>query len=109
MGSKHLGADFVYAWPSSQIAVLGPQAAVAILGRKKLASASNRDEKQALTKHLEQEYTRTHLNPFVAAEYGYIDGIIEPNKTRLHLVKALEITKEKVEHLPKKKHGNGPL
>jgi len=99
MGSKHLGADFVYSWPSAQIAVLGAQAAVAILHRKTIGDK----------KELEKEYEEKFLNPFIAAEYGYIDGIIEPDMTRKHLIKALEITQEKVEHLPKKKYGNIPL
>lgn len=109
MGSKHLGADFVYAWPSAQIAVLGPQAAVAILRRKELKNTPNNEEKERLRDELEKEYTQTYLNPFIAAEHGYIDAIIEPNKTRAHLVKALEITREKVEKLPQKKHPNIPL
>lgn len=100
MGSKHLGADFVYAWPTAQIAVLGAQGAVAILHRK---------QPEDVRKELEKEYATTYLNPFVAAEYGYIDGIIEASKTREHLIKTLEISKEKVEHLPRKKHANVPL
>jgi acetyl-CoA carboxylase carboxyltransferase component len=109
MGSKHLGADFVYAWPSAQIAVLGPQAAVAILERKRLAKIANLEEKRHLTNELEQNYHNTYLNPFIAAEHGYIDGIIEPSATRAHLIKTLEISKEKVEFLPKKRRSNGPI
>ena len=62
-----------------------------------------------MRKQLESNYEEKFLNPFIAAEYGYIDAIIEPNETRKHLVKALEITQEKVELLPRKKHGNLPL
>lgn len=109
MGSKHLGADFVYAWPTSQIAVLGAKAAVAILHRKKLKAIQNQDEKLAITNELEQNYEQNYLTPSVAAEYGYIDAIIVPQKTRFHLIRALEITRDKVEHLPKKKRSNGPL
>jgi len=109
MGSKQLGADFVYAWPTAQIAVLGPQAAVTILHRKRLQTIENSNEKAALTKVLEDDYAKSYLTPFIAAEHGYIDGIIKPNKTRMHLIKALEISKEKIEHLPQKKHANIPL
>ena len=69
----------------------------------------NLEEKQKEQDRLEKEYEEKFLNPFTAAEYGYIDSVIEPNKTRQHLIKAIEITQEKVEHLPKKKHGNIPL
>jgi acetyl-CoA carboxylase carboxyltransferase component len=101
MGSKHLGADFVYSWPNAQIAVLGPKAAIAILHR--------REKDLSVKKELEEKYEKNYLNPVVAAEYGYIDGIIEPSKTRWHLIRTLEITKEKVEHLPKKKRANLPI
>ncbi len=105
MGSKELGADFNFAWPSAHIAVLGSKAAVTILHGKKLAHEPE-DRKIKLQKQLEKQYEKDFLNPFVAAEYGYIDAIIEPNKTREHIVKALSITRNKVERLPKKKHGN---
>jgi acetyl-CoA carboxylase carboxyltransferase component len=109
MGSKHLGADFVFAWPNSQIAILGPQAAVAILHRKRLQSIENRNEKHALTKKLEDDYAQRHLTPSVAAEYGYIDGVIIPEETRQRLAQALAITNEKVEKLPQKKRHNLPV
>ena len=109
MGSKHLGADFVYAWPSAEIAVLGASAAVTILGQKQLSVTENANEKERISKELEDEYSKKYLNPFTAAEYGYIDAIIEPQKTRQHIIRALDITKEKVEHLPKKKQSNLPL
>lgn len=109
MGSKHLGADFVYAWPLSQIAVLGSKGAVSILHRRQLATIANPNEKDDLRQKLEESYDQQYLNPFIAAEYGYIDIIIEPDQTRAHIIKALDITKEKVEHLPKKKRSNSPL
>ena len=109
MGSKHLGADFNYAWPNAQIAVLGAQAAITILHGKKLDGIENEQEKITKQKELEENYTQEFLHPFVAAEHGYIDAIIEPNKTREHIIRALEITQEKVEHLPRKKHANIPL
>jgi acetyl-CoA carboxylase carboxyltransferase component len=108
MGSKDLGADFNYAWPSAQIAVLGSQAAITILHGKKIAQALV-EEQAALQEKLEKEYAQSFLNPFVAAQAGYIDAIIDPNQTRTHLIKALVITSSKVESLPKKKHGNIPL
>jgi len=108
MGSKELGTDFNFAWPQAQIAVLGAKAAVTILHGKKLAQAEP-DNRHELQKALESEYETEFLNPFVAAEHGYIDSIIEPNKTREHIVKALSICSDKVEVLPKKKHGNMPL
>ena len=109
MGSKHLGADFVFAWPTSQIAVLGPQAAVAILNRKRFKNMADRNEKDVLTKKLEADYEHSFLNPYVAAEYGYIDGVITPEETRQKLAQAIEITSEKVELLPKKKRNNPPV
>lgn len=109
MGSKHLGADFIAAWPSAQIAVLGPKAAVTILHGRELRNIENSNEKAAQRKVLEEDYATTYLNPFVAAEHGYVDAIIEPGETRSFLEKALQITKEKVERLPRKKRGNIPL
>ncbi len=108
MGSKELGADFNFAWPNAQIAVLGAQAAVAILHRKDLEALphNTRDEAQ---QQLEHHYTATFLNPHIAAESGYLDAIIQPDQTRHHIIKALEITRHKVEKLPVKKHGNIPL
>ena len=109
MGSKHLGADFVYAWPNSQIAVLGAKAAVSILYGKKLNKIEDIDEKISYQKILEDEYEKKYINPNTAAEYGYIDSIIQPEKTREHLIRALDITSNKIEMLPKKKQANIPL
>ena len=107
MGSKQLGSDFNFAWPNSQIAVMGAQSAVSIINRKELMQTDDKDKSKE--KELIQKYEAEYLNPFVAAEYGYIDSIIEPIQTRKHLIKALEITNNKVENLPAKKHGNIPL
>ena len=76
---------------------------------KKLNTIQDEQEKKLSAQELEKQYVQEFLNPFVAAEYGYIDSIIEPNKTRYHLIKALQITQDKVEQLPKRKHGNIPL
>ncbi|MFA5074728.1 MAG: acyl-CoA carboxylase subunit beta [Candidatus Babeliales bacterium] len=109
MGSKHLGADFNFAWPNTQIAVLGAKSAIAILHGKKLNEVCDEKEKELLQKNLEDEYEKEFLNPDIAAKFGYIDAVIEPNQTRDCLVKALKISLNKVErHLPKKS-GNMPL
>ncbi len=108
MGSKELGADFNFAWPTAQIAVLGAAAAVTILHHKLLATEDAATQAM-FQKDLEQQYEEEFLNPFVAAEHGYIDAIIEPDETRRHVVRALKICLNKVEHLPAKKQGNIPL
>ena len=100
MGSRHLGADMVYAWPNAQIAVMGASGAVNILHK-------NASGEQAET--LKEKYSDEFLTPFIAAKYGYIDSIIEPNKTRSHIVRAMQITKNKVEKLQNRKFGNIPL
>ena len=108
MGSKELGTDFNFSWPNAQIAVLGAKGAIAILHRSELANALP-ENKESLIQKLETEYEQEFMNPLTAAENGYIDAIIEPIKTRYHLIRALEILKNKVEQTPKKKHGNIPL
>jgi propionyl-CoA carboxylase beta chain len=109
MGSKHLGADLNLAWPTAQIAVMGAQGAVNILHRRTLAEAGSPEEAEALRAQLMQEYEDTLLNPYVAAERGYVDGVVLPSETRTHLVKALRTLRNKRETLPPKKHGNIPL
>ena len=109
MGSKHLGADFNFALPISQIAVMGEKGAVSILHRKNLKKIENQQEKLLADSQLQQQYKDEFLNPFIAAEHGYIDGIIKPEEMRNKIIKALDISSQKVEHLPKKKHGNIPL
>jgi propionyl-CoA carboxylase beta chain len=104
MGSKELGADFNFAWPSAHIAVLGAKAAVTILHGRALATAGA-SEREAL----ETAYAQEFLNPLTAAQYGYIDAVIAPHETRQQLAQALHITKDKVERLPARKHGNIPL
>lgn len=108
MGSKSLGADVNVAFPHAQIAVLGAKAAVTILHGKTLALLHG-DEKKERESILEKEYETAMLNPFVAAEFGYIDGIIEPDALRFTIHNALLITREKAQGLPKRKHGNVPL
>jgi methylmalonyl-CoA decarboxylase subunit alpha len=106
MGSKQLGADFNFAWPGSQIAVMGAKGAVSILNRKEINESQN---KEFLTKSLIQKYEQEYLNPFQAAQYGYIDSIIEPTETRHYLANSLKISQNKVEKLLPKKSGNIPL
>lgn len=108
MGSKELGADFNFAWPQAHIAVLGAQAAVAVLHAKTLAKIDVQ-ARELLIDQLELEYNQKFLNPFIAAEHGYIDAIIDPETTRENIIRALEISCNKVEMLPQKKHGNIPL
>lgn len=109
MASKHLGTDFNYAWPQAQIAVLGATAAITILDGKKFETIENQENKLLKIKEAEQQYESEFLNPFTAAEFGYIDAIIEPNQTRNHIIKSLEILHNKVENLPAKTQGNIPL
>jgi propionyl-CoA carboxylase beta chain len=106
MGSKHLGADLNFAWPTAQIAVMGAQGAVNILYRSELRDA---DDPVALRAQLIEEYEDTLANPYVAAERGYVDSVIAPSTTRVQLVRALRALRSKRETLPPKKHGNIPL
>jgi propionyl-CoA carboxylase beta chain len=110
MGSKHLGADINLAWPTAQIAVMGAQGAVNILHRRTLAEAEAAGEDlEAVRARLIREYEDTLLNPYVAAERGYIDSVIMPSETRRHIVRGLRQLRTKRESLPPKKHGNIPL
>ncbi|HYN96933.1 MAG TPA: acyl-CoA carboxylase subunit beta [Pilimelia sp.] len=106
MGSKHLGADLNFAWPTAQIAVMGAQGAVNILYRAELAAAQ---DPAALRAEKVAEYEDTLANPYVAAERGYLDAVIPPAQTRTQLVRALRALRTKRETLPPKKHGNIPL
>ncbi|WP_335939181.1 acyl-CoA carboxylase subunit beta [Streptomyces sp. PTD5-9] len=109
MGSKHLGADVNLAWPTAQIAVMGAQGAVNILHRRTLAAVTDPAEADALRTELIADYEDALLNPYVAAERGYVDAVIMPSDTRVHIVKALRQLRTKRESLPPKKHGNIPL
>jgi propionyl-CoA carboxylase beta chain len=106
MSSKHIRGDVNYAWPSAEIAVMGPKGAVEIMFRKEIKKADNPEEVLA---RLEEEYRQRFANPYIAAERGYVDDVIEPAETRPKLIMALEMTRNKVDHNPKKKHGNIPL
>jgi propionyl-CoA carboxylase beta chain len=106
MGSKHLGADVNFAWPTAQIAVMGAQGAVNILYRSELRDA---DDPAAVRAQLVGEYENALANPYIAAERGYVDAVIAPSQTRTQLVRALRALRTKRETIPPKKHGNIPL
>ena len=106
MSSKHIKADVNLAYPSAEIAVMGPEGAVNIIFRKELADAKNAREK---SEELVNEYRERFANPWTAASLGYIDAVIEPHQTRVHIVRALEMLRNKRSELPRKKHGNIPL
>ena len=106
MSSKHLRGDINYAWPSAEIAVVGGKGAVEVLYSRE-AKAS--DDPAAFLAEKEKEYSDTMANPYVAAQRGYIDDIIEPARTRFRIIKALEMLKNKRDSNPMKKHGNIPL
>lgn len=106
MGSKHLGADFVAAWPTAEIAVMGPDGAANIIFKKEIDASENPEETR---KQKIEEYRQLFANPYVAASRGYIDAVIDPRKTRSWIIKALEYSATKVESRPRKKHGNIPL
>lgn len=108
MGSKHLGADLNLAWPTAQIAVMGAQGAVNILHRRTIAAAPE-VEREALRAKLIADYEDALLNPYAAAERGYVDAVIMPSETRRHIVRGLRTLRDKREALPPKKHGNIPL
>ncbi|RLM88815.1 acyl-CoA carboxylase subunit beta [Halobellus sp. Atlit-38R] len=106
MASKHLGADVNYAWPTAEIAVMGPQGAVNILYSDELAAADDPDERR---EELIEEYREEFANPYTAADRGFIDAVIEPPETRERLVADLEMLRSKRSSLPEKKHGNLPI
>lgn len=106
MGSKHLGADIVYAWPIAEIAVMGPEGAANIIFRKEIAKAENPEE---LRQQRIKEYRERFTNPYIAASRGYIDDVIDPAETRARIILALEALDSKRAKLPPKKHGNIPL
>jgi methylmalonyl-CoA decarboxylase subunit alpha len=106
MGSRHLRADFVFAWPLAEIAVMGPEGAANIIFRKEIMEAENPDEMRQLKV---KEYKERFANPYVAASKGYIDSVIAPEETRNILLHAIEVSGEKSISLPRKKHGIPPF
>jgi acetyl-CoA carboxylase carboxyltransferase component len=106
MNSKSIGADLAFAWPSAELAVMGPSGAVEIIYRRELLDAADPVARRA---ELVEEYTERYANPYNAAERGYIDDVIDPAETRVKLIAGLEMLRSKREDLPKRKHGNVPL
>ena len=106
MNSKHIGADMNFAWPTAEIAVMGAKGAAEIIFRKEIASADDPAAKHA---EKEAEYAELFAHPYNAAARGYVDEVIKPEVTREKLIRAFEMLKNKVDQLPKKKHGNIPL
>jgi acetyl-CoA carboxylase carboxyltransferase component len=106
MCSNHLKADFVFAWPTAEIAVMGPEGAANIIFRSEIMEAENPEE---MRKIKIQEYREKFANPYVAASYGYVDAVIQSSETRQYLIHALEMTKSKVVENPYKKHGIPPF
>jgi propionyl-CoA carboxylase beta chain len=106
MNSKHIGADMNFAWPTAEIAVMGAKGAAEIIFKKEISEAANQDE---ALKQKEAEYAGIFANPYRAAERGFIDEVILPEETRVKLIKAFKMLENKVDNLPRKKHGNIPL
>ncbi|MGI8664080.1 MAG: acyl-CoA carboxylase subunit beta [Acidimicrobiales bacterium] len=106
MNSKSIGADLAFAWPSAELAVMGPNGAVEIVYRKELQAAADPVSRRA---ELVEEYTEKFANPYNAAERGFIDDVIAPAETRVKVIAGFEMLRSKREELPKRKHGNGPL
>jgi propionyl-CoA carboxylase beta chain len=110
MGSKHMGADVNVAWPTAQIAVMGASGAVGFVYRGQLAEAAKKGEDvDALRLELQQDYEDTLVNPYIAAERGYVDAVIPPSHTRGYVATALRLLERKITQMPPKKHGNIPL
>ncbi len=106
MNSKHIAGDVIYAWPTAEIAVMGPKGAAEIVYRKEIAAA---DDPDALLEAKLEEYRDKFVNPFVAARRGYIDDVIFPRDTRRRLIRAFQVLEEKAAERPVRKHGNIPL
>ncbi|MEN8119518.1 MAG: acyl-CoA carboxylase subunit beta [Bacteroidota bacterium] len=106
MNSKHIGADLNFAWPTAEIAVMGAKGAAEIIFRKEIKEAANSEQKH---KEKEDEYNSMFANPYKAAARGYIDEVIKPEQTRERLIRGFKMLENKVDKLPKKKHGNIPL
>ncbi|MCB0976413.1 MAG: methylmalonyl-CoA carboxyltransferase, partial [Acidimicrobiales bacterium] len=106
MDSKSIGADLAFAWPSAELAVMGAAGAVEILHRKEIAAA---DDPEARKAELTDAYAEKWLNPYVAADRGFVDDVIDPTETRAKLIAGMNMLASKKEELPPRKHGNMPL
>jgi propionyl-CoA carboxylase beta subunit len=108
MGSKHLRTDVNLAWPAAEIAVMGAEGAVNIVYRRELAAAKDAAQ-DAVRRAKTEEFRERFANPFIAAEHGFLDDVIEPHETRPRVIRALKMLETKVDTMPRKKHGNIPL
>ena len=106
MNSKHIGGDLNLAWPTAEIAVMGPKGAVEIIYRRQIQQA---DDPEAKKDAFIEQYREKFANPYVAAEYGYVDDVIKPSATRRRLIRGFDMLRNKVVNAPPKKHGNIPL
>ena len=106
MNSKHIGADMNYAWPTAEIAVMGAKGASEIIFRNEIINA---EDPEATLQEKVDDYTAKFANPYRAAARGYVDEVILPRNTRTKLMRAFKMAENKVDVLPKKKHGNIPL
>jgi propionyl-CoA carboxylase beta chain len=109
MASKHIRADVNYAWPTAEIAVMGPEGAVDIVYKSELAKVKNTNERDELRKQKIEEFRDRFANPYVAADRGFVDAVIQPRETRKKIINALEMLQTKRDKNPPKKHGNIPL
>jgi len=109
MSSKHLRGDINYAWPTAEIAVMGPKGAIEVLHAKELNEITDDAERVKFINEKEEEYKRKFATPYVAAKYGYIDDVIEPRNTRFRVIRALQMLATKKDTNPPKKHSNIPL
>ena len=109
MGSKHLRTDVNLAWPTAEIAVMGAEGAVNIVYRRELAAASTPEAQETVRRAKIEEFRERFASPFVAAEHGFLDDVIEPRETRPRVIRALRMLETKVDTMPRKKHGNIPL
>lgn len=109
MSSKHLRGDINYSWPTGEIAVMGPKGAIEVLQNKKIGAIEDAQERTKYVAEAEQEYKDKFANPYVAAQYGYIDDVIEPRNTRFRIIRALQALATKKDTMPPKKHTNIPL
>ncbi len=106
MNSKSIGADLAFAWPSAELAVMGPEGAAGVVYRREIQSAADPEARRA---ELVEDYKERFANPWIAAERGYIDDVIEPAMTRVKIIAGLDMLRTKREELPQRKHGNVPL
>ncbi|PSQ82331.1 MAG: methylmalonyl-CoA carboxyltransferase [Bacteroidetes bacterium QS_1_63_11] len=106
MNSTHIGGDLNFAWPTAEVAVMGPESAVEIIYRDELEDA---DDPEAAKEDFTEQYRDRFASPYVAAEYGYVDDVIKPSETRERLIRGFDMLEDKVVNNPRKKHGNLPL